>query len=310
MNFPADSPHVVAVGGTSLSPASSTRGWTETVWSGTGSGCSADEPKPSWQQDTGCANRTVGDVSAVADPSTGVAVYDTYDEGGWLQVGGTSVSAPIIAGVYALAGDPAAGSYPASYLYAHPAGLNDVTSGQNGTCTPAYLCSAGPGYDGPTGLGTPDGIAAFGQPSGDLITVVSPGDQTGTQDVQLSLPIQASASQPGQTLTFSATGLPAGLSIDPATGTISGTPSTPGTSTVTVTASDGNGGSGFTTFGFTVVGPVAITDPGPQAGYLGQPVATQLQATDAVNGRKLTYSATGLPAGLTIGSATGAISGG
>ena len=97
--------------------------------------------------------------SAVADPNTGVAVYDTYRDGGWLVFGGTSASSPIVGSVYALAGNPAPAA-PAQ-PYATPAALNDVTSGSNGTCSPAYLCTAGPGYDGPTGLGTPNGTSAF-----------------------------------------------------------------------------------------------------------------------------------------------------
>jgi hypothetical protein len=172
--FPAASPHVVAVGGTSLTAASGSRGWAETAWSGTGSGCSAYEPKPSWQTDGGCADRTDNDVSAVADPSTGLAVYDSYDQGGWLEVGGTSASSPLIAATYALGGYPATSSYPASSAYAQPSGLFDVTSGTDGSCNPAYLCTAGPGYDGPTGLGTPDGVAAF-------ITGAGPGHEVAFQ---------------------------------------------------------------------------------------------------------------------------------
>ena len=82
---------------------------------------------------------------------------------GVAEIGGTSVSSPIIASVYALAGKPAKGTYPASYPYAHTSDLYDVTSGSNGTCSPAYLCTAEVGYDGPTGWGTPDGTAAFKQ---------------------------------------------------------------------------------------------------------------------------------------------------
>ncbi len=161
VEYPAASQYVTAVGGTSLTTASNARGWNETVWSGSGSGCSGFEPKPSWQHDTGCGGRTVADVSAVADPSTGVAVYDTYTEGGWLEVGGTSVSSPIIASTFALAGPPAAGTYPSSYIYAHTSDLFDVTSGSNGSCSPAYLCTGETGYDGPTGWGTPNGTLAF-----------------------------------------------------------------------------------------------------------------------------------------------------
>ncbi|MGW4561272.1 hypothetical protein ACWEN3_02335 [Streptomyces sp. NPDC004561] len=166
VQYPASSPYVTAVGGTSLSRAGNTRGWSESVWSsdstdGTGSGCSADEAKPTWQSDTGCAKRTVADVSAVADPATGVAVYDTYGASGWDVYGGTSASAPLIAATYALAGTPTASSYPSSYPYGHASALNDVTSGSDGTCPTSYLCTAGTGYDGPTGLGTPNGTTAF-----------------------------------------------------------------------------------------------------------------------------------------------------
>lgn len=163
--WPAASRYVTAVGGTSLLPASNTRGWDEIVWSGAGSGCSLYETKPSWQHDTGCTQRTAADVAAVADPDAGgVAVYDSYFYGvGWWVVGGTSVASPIIASVYALAGTPGANTYPASYPYANRTGLFDIVSGTNSFsgCSPTYLCTARSGYDGPTGLGTPDGIASF-----------------------------------------------------------------------------------------------------------------------------------------------------
>jgi subtilase family serine protease len=161
VEYPAASQYVTAVGGTSLTTATNARGWTETVWSGTGSGCSGFEPKPSWQHDSGCGHRTVADVAADANPGTGVAVYDSYTQGGWLEVGGTSVASPIIAATFALAGPPAAGTYPSSYIYAHTSDLFDVTSGSNGSCSPAYLCTAETGYDGPTGWGTPNGTGAF-----------------------------------------------------------------------------------------------------------------------------------------------------
>jgi subtilase family serine protease len=160
VGFPASSQYVTAVGGTSLTrAATTTRGWSETAWSGAGSGCSAYIAKPSWQHDTGCSRRTVADVSAVADPGTGVAVYDTYNAGGWLVFGGTSVAAPIIAGVYALAGNTGTVTY-GSYPYSHTGALFDVQSGSNGTCG-IYLCTAVAGFDGPTGLGTPNGTGGF-----------------------------------------------------------------------------------------------------------------------------------------------------
>ncbi|MFI0512341.1 peptidase S8 [Streptomyces sp. WSLK1-5] len=166
--YPAASKYVTAVGGTRLSTSSTSRGWTESVWKtssteGTGSGCSSYDAKPSWQTDTGCTKRMIADVSAVADPATGVSVYDSYgaDGTGWNTYGGTSASAPIIASVYALAGTPGSSDYPAKYPYADTSALNDVTSGNNGTCSTSYFCTARTGYDGPTGLGTPQGLGAF-----------------------------------------------------------------------------------------------------------------------------------------------------
>ncbi|WBO65367.1 S53 family peptidase [Streptomyces camelliae] len=167
--YPAASKYVTAVGGTALSTSSNSRGWTESVWKtssteGTGSGCSSYDAKPTWQTDTGCTKRTISDVAAVADPATGVSVYDSYGvTAGWYTFGGTSASSPIIASVYALAGTPSSSSYPAKFPYtaAGTSALNDVTSGNNGSCSPSYLCTAGSGYDGPTGWGTPEGTAAF-----------------------------------------------------------------------------------------------------------------------------------------------------
>ncbi|MBA3811048.1 MAG: S53 family peptidase, partial [Caulobacteraceae bacterium] len=158
--FPATSNHVVAVGGTRLVTGGDARGWTETVWPGTGSGCSIFYAKPAWQTDPSCALRMEADVSAVADPATGVAVYGPTGGGGsgWLVFGGTSVSAPLVGGVYGVNGGPVTyGSDP----YSHTSALYDVTSGSNGTCPFFYWCNAVVGYDGPTGLGTPNGVTAF-----------------------------------------------------------------------------------------------------------------------------------------------------
>ena len=160
VEFPASSPHVTAVGGTSLTRAANARGWNEVVWNGAGSGCSAVYAKPTWQTDSLCARRTVADVSAVADPNTGVAVYGPSSRtvSSWMVFGGTSVAAPLVAGVYGANGGTANyGSNP----YSNLAGLFDVTSGSNGSCGGTYLCTGTTGYDGPTGLGTPNGTTAF-----------------------------------------------------------------------------------------------------------------------------------------------------
>jgi subtilase family serine protease len=163
VEYPAASKYVVSAGGTSLTRTSS-GGWSESAWSGAGSGCSADDSAPAWQATwaTKCSNKAVADVSADADPNTGVAVYDSFRYqglSGWLVFGGTSVASPIIASVYALAGNAA--TNPQGNL--NTGTLNDITSGSNGNCPSAtsLWCTAGTGWDGPTGLGSPNGTGAF-----------------------------------------------------------------------------------------------------------------------------------------------------
>ncbi len=247
-NYPAASPYVTSVGGTTLTRDSSVpRGWTESTWSpdpyATGSGCSQYEPKPPWQTDSGCANRMTNDVSADADPNTGVAIYDSYSGGGWGVYGGTSASSPIIAATYALAGTPAAGTYPAAYPYLNPVGgLNDVTSGTNydESCTPAYFCTDGPGYDGPTGLGTPDGASAFTP-----VTSGTFGTLTGTvTDAATGQPVTGgTVSAGGHTATVSSSG---GYTLLLAPGSYSLTVSSYGHITKTVTGVQVSGGQATT----------------------------------------------------------------
>jgi len=155
--WPAVLPSVVGVGGTSLTAVSPRA---ETAWLNAGSGCSKIYAKPGFQSglNTGCSMRAEADVSADADPHTGVAIYDTFQRRGWLVFGGTSVATPIVASVFALAGYASAN--PAGNPYSHTSSLNDIASGSNGSCG-APLCVAGQGWDGPTGLGTPNGIGAF-----------------------------------------------------------------------------------------------------------------------------------------------------
>jgi hypothetical protein len=157
-DYPSTSAYVTGVGGTSLTKSSSTsRGWVEGAWSSAGSSCSAQIPKPSYQGSTGCNFRAAADVSAVGDPSTGLAVYNKAS-GGFIVVGGTSASSPFVAGVYALTGHGLAGP---SFPYANSGDFFDVTTGSNGSCGKP-LCTAGTGWDGPTGIGTPNGSALAG----------------------------------------------------------------------------------------------------------------------------------------------------
>jgi subtilase family serine protease len=156
--FPAAAPGVIAVGGTSLAANGS-----ESAWSGAGSGCGVSHAKPSWQVGVtdACAGRMEADISAVADPNTGVAVYGPTSRrgSGWMVFGGTSASAPLIGAMFALANG---NINAASSIYAHKTALTDVTTGSNGSSCPVnYYCHAQAGYDGPTGLGTPQGLGAM-----------------------------------------------------------------------------------------------------------------------------------------------------
>ena len=166
--FPAALSSVITVGGTTLTLGEGNSYSGESVWSGAGSGCSLYVGAPSWQGFTTACNgkRATADVAADANPSTGASVYDSVKyqgRSGWFQIGGTSLSAPLVAGVYALAGGLPSGTSGASGLYGHlgeGSVLRDVTSGSNGSCG-TLMCQGAAGYDGPTGVGTPLGIGAF-----------------------------------------------------------------------------------------------------------------------------------------------------
>jgi subtilase family serine protease len=173
--YPAASPNVIAVGGTTLNGCGGTscaHFSSETTWSGSGGGASADEPIPVFQASyhgpvSGAATiailttgaRGIPDVSFDANPSTGVSVYDSISyngQSGWFTLGGTSVGAPNWAGILAAgaaAGKTALQGNVAIYSGGYRTNLRDVTSGTNGSCGSA--CTAGPGYDLVTGLGSP-----------------------------------------------------------------------------------------------------------------------------------------------------------
>src|SRR5262249_19511311 len=138
--YPATSPYVTAVGGTSLVPWLS--GFFQVYWPNSGSGCSRYEPLPGFQPDLCGGRRSAVDIAALADPYAGVSIYTSSDKIGWVKAGGTSVGAPIVAAAYALSGNPEA----ASFAYHHRSGFNDIGS---------------PMFDLKTGLGTPQGLAGF-----------------------------------------------------------------------------------------------------------------------------------------------------
>jgi hypothetical protein len=185
--WPAAIPGVVSVGGTVLSRSTSApRGWTETAWNGTGSGCSSYEQQPTWQSGliSACTKRAMNDIAAVA---SGLAVFDSYKAPGWLTVGGTSASSPIVAAMATLAGGYL-NNPEQLYTIAHgnSGAFNDITTGSNGKCGAAgsstwALCNAQTGYDGPTGLGTPTGLATF-RPAGRVL-VFGNGDYGNSEPV-------------------------------------------------------------------------------------------------------------------------------
>jgi len=190
--FPAGSRYVTAVGGTSLTVGTGNTYGSETVWNWhtghglAGSGCSAVEPKPTFQTDAGCTNRMIADISADA---SNASVYWTKQgqAGTWFVFGGTSLSAPMIAAMYGLAGGVPDGQYGNAWLYSHmtAGNLHDVTTGDNILNTATVNCNSQPyfchgvsGYDGPTGRGTPLGLSAFQPALPPKVTMTGP---TGTQ---------------------------------------------------------------------------------------------------------------------------------
>lgn len=277
--YPATSAYVTAVGGTSLSRNSGTsRGWSESVWEtssseGTGSGCSAYVAKPSFQTgvSTGCSKRAEADVSMDADPATGLAVYQTYGGSGWSVYGGTSLASPLLAATAALAGAAGNSTYGNDLSYSHTGDFNDVTSGSNGSCG-TVLCTAGPGWDGPSGNGTPNGVAGFGAGTTSGVTVTNPGSKSSPVNTAVSLQLAASGGT--APYTWSASGLPTGLSISSA-GLITGTPTTAGTYSVTATAKDAAGKTGSTTFSWTITSGSGscsgqiVKNPGFESGATG-----------------------------------------
>jgi subtilase family serine protease len=269
VDFPGSSVYDTSVGGTTLTMGSGGSYSSESAWSDGGGGVSTLYSRPSWQPGSG-AYRTVPDVSSNADPNSGYAIYTG---GSWEQIGGTSAAAPLWAGLTSLYNEKAAASGKSALGFANPAiyqlgagssystAMHDVTTGSN------QDYKAGVGYDEATGWGTPVAdslittlLGTGGTTGGgDTVTVTNPGSKSGTVGSAASLQIAASDSASGQTLTYSATGLPAGLSINSATGLISGTPTTAGASSVTVTVKDTTGATGSTAFSWTVTGSSSCT---------------------------------------------------
>jgi hypothetical protein len=253
-SWPAANPKVVSVGGTSLVHSTNSRGWNDTAWgfsdgSGTGGGCASNEARPSWQGSSEissvCGSRAMNDVSMVADPHTGVSVFEN---GAWSVFGGTSASTPMVASMYALAGNVSSVPAPA-YPYSHRNSFYDVTSGANAICS-TRICNATTGWDGPTGVGVPLGINGLSAAL-NIVVVHNPG--TVTSYAGRGLAINTKASDSGHAaVRYTASGLPKGASMR-SDGFIVGTPTRAGAYNITVRATDGLGSTGSTTFRLNVV---------------------------------------------------------
>jgi hypothetical protein len=257
--YPAADPNVVAVGGTTLRRDTSARGWTDTVWhneaGGTGGGCSSDESQPDWQRAVAglsavCGNRSMNDVSIDADPNTGVYVYD---QGQWVEGGGTSAGAPMIAAMFAIAGQPSTTTPASAIPYEHPEAFVDVTRGANGNCGQS-LCMASTGYDTPSGLGVPQGVGGFIDGiAPKSITVTKPSKLTSYLGSSTTVKLKARNSTKAR-MTYYATGLPAGLTLR-SDGTVSGKPTTTGKHLVRLTVVDSNGSQVTMSFVWRVAKP-------------------------------------------------------
>ena len=349
VEFPAAAPNVTAVGGTSLNYSGSGTGisWSQTVWSGAGAGCSAYESEQSWQQKkiqpSQCSNRTVGDIAAIADPNTGVAVYDTYQEPGWMVFGGTSASAQIIGAMYGLAAFGTATVQPSSgALYSTASGnLVPVTSGSDGNCG-TYLCNAADsvsGYNGPTGLGTPNGVGAFtGAPAAAGFTVSASPSSTSVvagNPVSYSITVAPNGGFTG-TVSLSATGCPADVSpctpnpasvnitsTTAASSTLSFTSNNTGNYSITITGTSGSVTSSTTvqlavtststtgTMAVTIT-PGTETQKGPNYKVPLTVAATDAISNSPISGASVTLSvysggcpASGTPSGSAAATGTG-----
>lgn len=321
VDFPGSSPWVLSCGGTHLvcpdrNYSSSTT--SETVWGtglptagGGGGGFSTVFSRPSYQTTAlskyTTPGRGVPDVCGVADPATG---WQVYIRGASTVIGGTSAVAPMWA---ALLASTSTKQFANTLLYnswnANHNILHDVISGSQGF-------SAASGWDPASGLGSPNGSLLLPLLSGgtvtNTVTVNNPGNQTNTINTAVKLQINATDSATGQSLTYSATGLPTGLSINSSTGLITGNPTVAGVYNVTVKGIDTTNASGSTAFTWTinnVINTVTVNNPGNQTTNINSSVNLQIAAIDSASGQALTYTATGLPLGLSINSSTGLISG-
>lgn len=272
--WPSASTSVVSAGGTSVEKVNNSS-FRHSAWSGAGSGCSPFEAQPAYQAAEpavadACGNRATSDISALADPASGMLVYhpsladdgNTYD---WWLGGGTSLSAPLLAGMYALAGNNTNAHNVYDQAAINPANFTDIIAGSTSDCDGTVLCKAAPGWDGATGVGSPLGLAGLtsGEATPAPIALRNPGAVNAIVGTAVSWDASAEGDGPH---TYSATGVPDGLSLDNSTGRITGTPVAAGSGSITVTVTGetirGQVTTGTVTFSYEVA-DISIT-PTPE----------------------------------------------
>ena len=322
VQWPAVSPNVVAVSGTTLSYSGSAAR-SETAWADTGGGISAYTPTPSYQSNAvpgmgNMAHRSVADVSFNADPATGqylAVIAKGSSTVNWLSAGGTSLSTPQWAGVIAvanaqraLAAKPALG-LPNTMLYGtistvpgtYASSFADITKGADGTCS---TCSAKVGYDQVTGLGTPNVtsiISALTGTTAALAPVVTPATINGKAGTALSFTVSVTASD---TVSYTLTDAPSGMSIS-SSGIVTWTTPLAGNYSVTVTAKDSK--NGLSGQGVYTVCITALSAPVVTAATISGKTGTALSFTvSATSPDTLSYTLSGAPSGMTI-SSTGVV---
>ena len=323
--FPASATNVIGVGGTTLAIDASGVRTGETVWSGTGSGCSKYNSAPTWQTIPGnpCAGKkAISDLSAVADPNSGLAIWTTYGGStGYWVFGGTSLSSPIIAALYATRGGYNASNLAGKVAWAASTPYFDVMSGNNKAsgCSPPVLCTAGVGWDGPTGRGS---IGAPSAPPVLTTITVSPGSAS----VQTGGTKQFSATatdQFGQPMSVPFTWSVDGDSTIDSSGQLTAGPTT-GTFTVTATSGIKSGTATLTVSAVPVLTTISVTPASAsvQTGATklfsamaldqnGQPMSQQPAFTWSITPGDTTIDQTGLvTAGPTAGTFTVTATGG
>jgi hypothetical protein len=303
--FPASATNVLGVGGTTLSVDSVTGVRTsEAAWSGAGSGCSVYNAAPAWQSIPGnpCAGKkAVADLSADADPNSGLAIFTTYSgvTGYWV-FGGTSLASPLIATLYAMQGGYGGSTLAGQYAWASSTPYYDVTTGSNGSCSPTAVCTAGPGWDGPTGRGSisetvvaPPVLTTIAvSPASASVQVNATQQFTATAKDQYGNPMS-----PQPTFTWSVSG---GGTIDVSSGLFTAGPSAGGPFTVTASGGGMNGTAGVTVI--TVPADFSLSvSPTSQSVRRGSTATytVTIAGSGGFSGA-VTLSLTGQPSGSTV----------